>query len=280
MVAFQAGPRTSLAFISGIKAWNLEMSPALNANSRLRIKSCSVPLSASRIGCINCAAEPCFATVSLHARCNAGKDGTHKLAKVVDGLAEQRRDPEVVRPLDPLRLGQVLVRVDARQVPQRVPVVVCELGLGLQIDAARQKSAWSAFRDCFLNAKESPGGLQTHLVVIARDAVEARMDSQVDRVELVEDLFALVPRLLRRVVLARPQPEVRPLHGHEHERLARFGRVERRQDGVKEGDRGSRVCSRCAGATSAPTPSGHQLLQREETHPRRTARPKRQSKHA
>lgn len=56
---------------------------------------------------------------------------THQLAKVVDRLPEQRRDPEVVRALDPLGGSQVLLDVDAREVPERVAVIVGELGFRL-----------------------------------------------------------------------------------------------------------------------------------------------------
>lgn len=56
---------------------------------------------------------------------------THQLAKVVDRLPEQRRDPEVVRALDPLGGSQVLLDVDAREVPERVAVIVGEFGFRL-----------------------------------------------------------------------------------------------------------------------------------------------------
>lgn len=131
--------RTSLAFISGMRVWNLEMSPALNANSKLRIKSCSVPLSASKIGCINCtqrgvttnqlsSATATRQEIQSQRGCEVS---THQLAKVVDRLPEQRRDPEVVRALDPLGGSQVLLDVDAREVPERVAVIVGELGFRL-----------------------------------------------------------------------------------------------------------------------------------------------------
>ena len=81
----------------------------------------------------------------------------------------------------------------------------------------------------------------THLVIVPRDAVKARMHGQVDGVEVVQDLFALVARLLGRVVLARPQPEVTPLHRREDKGFARFGLVERRDERVEERDRRSRV---------------------------------------
>ena len=56
---------------------------------------------------------------------------THQLAKVVDRLPEQRRDSEVVRALDPLGSSEVLLDVDAGEVPERVTVVVGELGFRL-----------------------------------------------------------------------------------------------------------------------------------------------------
>lgn len=67
------------------------------------------------------------------------------------------------------------------------------------------------------------------------------MHGQVDRVEVVQDLFALVARLLGRVVLARPQPEVTPFHRREDKSFARFGLVERRDERVEERDRRPRV---------------------------------------
>lgn len=57
--------------------------------------------------------------------------GTHQLAKVVDRLPEQRRDPEVVRALDPLGGSEVLLDVDAGEVPERIAVIVGELGFRL-----------------------------------------------------------------------------------------------------------------------------------------------------
>ncbi len=70
------------------------------------------------------------------------------------------------------------------------------------------------------------------------------MHGQVDGVEVVQDLFALVARLLGGVVLSRPQPEVTPFHRYEDKGFARFGLVESGDERVEERDRRSWVWRR------------------------------------
>lgn len=84
-------------------------------------------------------------------KCAANARRTHQLAEVVNRVAEQGRDREIMCPGDKL-VARQLAQVDARQVKQRVLVV------------------WPV--------------LSVDLEVVGRDAVEARPNRWLDAIEL------------------------------------------------------------------------------------------------
>jgi hypothetical protein len=183
------------------------------------------------------------ATPVLQRRERREGDSTHQLAEVVNGVAEEGRDCEIVGTGNQL-VGRQLAEVDAGQVEQSVLVVRPVLGVNLE--------------------------------VVGRDAVEAGPDRGLDAVELGQELVALLDRLLRALQVAQQQLAVR--EGRERQcvglgrrwwrrrrRLGRLGvgwRVRMRQSRVKgreERKGGSGVCEwRARSALSSAVRAGQQ----------------------
>lgn len=147
----------------------MPIAPALKAEIRSLIQPYSVPSSVWRMGCCNCCQ---LTTTGVHKLPFALSSGTHKLAEVVDVLAEKRGDAQVVRTRLAVLVRQLTV-VHTGKVQQRVLVVWSVVGLDL--------------------------------VVVGSDAVIPGVDDRLDRVLLVEELLALVQALLASVEVAEEE---------------------------------------------------------------------------